>query len=152
MKSVGQHAPRFSTLILLPSWSPVRPCPFDSRIQTSKITVRLRCLSRAQNADVYPVKAPNLPPVKYQILNCQGKDILVSSLCLSYPFFLGLIVALNQVGRLKIETPTVCHPHNRASRLFTYNSNPAGNRPCFHSAQIRHRRYQSYHHVPCRFS
>ncbi|KAF9475395.1 hypothetical protein BDN70DRAFT_883763 [Pholiota conissans] len=32
------------------------------------------------------LKAPNLPPVKYQILNCQGKDILV--------------------GRLKIETPT----------------------------------------------
>ncbi|KAH9481411.1 Bouquet formation protein 4 [Psilocybe cubensis] len=30
--------------------------------------------------------APNTPPVKYQILNCQGKDILV--------------------GRLKIETPT----------------------------------------------
>ncbi|KAF8905051.1 hypothetical protein CPB84DRAFT_1727410 [Gymnopilus junonius] len=30
--------------------------------------------------------APSLPPVKYQILNCQGKDILV--------------------GRLKIETPT----------------------------------------------
>ncbi|KDR76335.1 hypothetical protein GALMADRAFT_247727 [Galerina marginata CBS 339.88] len=32
------------------------------------------------------LNAPHLPPVKYQILNCQGKDILV--------------------GRLKIETPT----------------------------------------------
>ncbi|KAF8149840.1 hypothetical protein B0H34DRAFT_785148 [Crassisporium funariophilum] len=45
------------------------------------------------------LSAPHLPPVKYQILNCQGKDILV--------------------GRLKIETPTVRLPFFQSSLMIS---------------------------------
>ena len=54
------------------------------------------------------MSAHHLPPVKYQILNCQGKDILVRAAFV--PFTLDIDKTLfMQVGRLKIETPTVCH-------------------------------------------
>ena len=76
---------------------------------------------------------PQLPFVKYQILSCQGRDILVGldgCFHILAPF---LISFSYQVGRLKIATPTVRHLSLVPISDIYLSS---GFRPCLHPPQV----------------
>ncbi|KAG6830648.1 hypothetical protein H0H92_015545 [Tricholoma furcatifolium] len=55
------------------------------------------------------LKSGTLPPVKYQILTCQGKNILVGRMKIETPTVRGLIIALDQLDLLTLQSKPTGH-------------------------------------------